>query len=297
MYVSKSRGRDYEKVCEMTSDPVVTVLLPLLHQLSKGSVNIAIGGSRAKGSADRWSDLDVYLFSRSLVPCPEREALVASLLPNASEVRAWGCDDPFVEGGTDFTFEGVRVECWHRNNASVEAKLHASLDGDIARQYSAWAVMGFFDHAVLADIRSMHIVIDPQGIIAKWKRAVSRYPDALRRSLLNRFIREAVFWLNNPHYQGAIERVDLIYTSAIVQHTLQALIQVVFALNREYFPGEKQLACAMDTLSMQPQRFSNRIHHILTPGIVVGREELLAQAHALADLVVEMKALVSANPD
>ncbi len=145
--------------------------------------------------------------------------------------------------------------------------------------------MGFFDHAALADIRSMEIVVDPQGTLDRWKRQVSSYPEALRRSLLHRFMREAAFWLNNPHYQSAVERVDLIYTSAIVQHTLQALIQVLFALNREYFPGEKQLALAMDKLSLRPQGLSDRIGHILNPGIVMGRDELAAQAGALADLV------------
>ncbi len=162
-----------------------------------------------------------------------------------------------MEGGTDFIFEGVRVECWHRNEASVEEKLHTSLNGEIRRQYSAWAVMGFFDHAVFADIRSMHIVVDPQGTLARWKKEVSHYPEALRRSLLHRFMHEAAFWQNNPHYRSAIEQADFIYTAAIVQHTLEALIQVLFALNREYFPGEKQLARAMGKLSLQPNGLSN----------------------------------------
>lgn len=280
----------------MIPDPLVTMLLPLLHRLCAGQVSIAIGGSRAKGYADRWSDLDVYLFSRTILPRQDRQALVPNILPNACDVSAWGCDDPFVEGGTDFTFEGVRVECWHRNEASVEAKVHASLNGEIKRQYSAWAVMGFFDHAVLADIRCMQIVVDPQGTLDQWKKQVSSYPEALRRSLLHRFMSEAAFWPNNPHYRSAIERVDLIYTTAIVSHTLQALIQVLFALNREYFPGEKQLARAMDKLLLQPQKLSDRVRHILNPGTVVGQDELLTQASALADLVAETKALVVAGP-
>lgn len=226
-----------------------------------------------------------------------QEALVSAMLPNVREVRSWGCDDPFVEGGTDFTCEDVRVECWHRNEASVEEKLHASLNGEVNRQYSTWAVMGFFDHAVLADIRSMQIVVDPQGTLARWKKEVNHYPEALRQSVLQRFMREAAFWPNNPHYRSAVERVDLIYTSSIVQHTLQALIQVLFALNREYFPGEKQLALAIDKLVLRPQRLSDRIRQILNPGIVMGRDELAAQAGALADLVAETKALVLAHPN
>ncbi|MBI5672171.1 MAG: DUF4037 domain-containing protein [Nitrospirae bacterium] len=276
----------------MTTDPLVTAMLPMLHKLCDGQVCIAIGGSRAKGSADQWADLDIYLFSTTVRTCPDRETLVSALLPEARNVTTWGCDDPFVEGGTDFLLDGIRVECWHRNQASVEAKLQASLNGEITRQYSAWAVMGFFDHTVLADIRTMHIVADAHGTINRWKQTVCVYPETLRRSLLQRFMREAAFWPNSPHYLSAIERVDLIYTNAIVQHTLHALIQVLFALNREYFPGEKQLINTMDKLALRPRGLSDRIRQILNPGMAIGRDQLAAQANALADLVVETKSLV-----
>jgi len=103
---------------------------------------------------------------------------------------------------------------------------------------------------------------------------------------------QATFWPNNPHYRSAIERVDLIYTTAIVQHTLHALIQVLFALNREYFPGEKQLANTMDKLALRPQGLSDRVRQILSPGTVIGRDELAAQASALTDLVADAKALM-----
>lgn len=141
----------------------------------------------------------------------------------------------------------------------------------------------------------MQIVIDPQGTLARWKKEVSHYPEALRQSALHRFMREAAFWPNNPHYLSAIERVDLIYATAIVQHTLHALIQVLFALNREYFLGEKQLAPAMDKLSLRPQGLSDRIRHMLNPGIVMGRDELAAQDSVLADLVADTKSLVSSD--
>ena len=40
-----------------------------------------------------------------------------------------------------------------------------------------------------------------------------------------------------------------------------------------------------------------RTHQVLNPGIVMGRDELAAQASALADLVAETKALVLASPN
>lgn len=74
MSLSQPGGRDYEEVCLMTTDLLVTAMLPMLHKLCDGQVSIAIGGSRTKGYADQWSDLDIYLFSMTVLPRLDREA-------------------------------------------------------------------------------------------------------------------------------------------------------------------------------------------------------------------------------
>jgi hypothetical protein len=101
---------------------------------------------------------------------------------------------------------------------------------------------------------------------------------------------EAAFWSDNPHYLGAIERGDVIYTSAIVQ-------QVVFALNREYFPGEKKLAEALETLPILPQRFAAVAKGLLFPNSRPGVEEMREQRRALASHVGEIRCLLTDFPD
>jgi hypothetical protein len=63
-------------------------------------------------------------------------------------------------------------------------------------------------------------------MLARWKAQVAVYPEPLRDAILRQFMTEAAFWPDNPHYLSAIERGDVIYTSAIVQQVVQALIQV-----------------------------------------------------------------------
>ncbi len=89
--MSIQRGRDHEEISRMTIDPLVTAMLSMLHRLCDGQVSIAIGGSRAKGFVDQWSDLDVYLFSMTVLPRPDRETVVSTTLPNACNVTSWGC--------------------------------------------------------------------------------------------------------------------------------------------------------------------------------------------------------------
>jgi GNAT superfamily N-acetyltransferase len=276
-------------------DGVACALLPLVRRLCAGPCAVALGGSHARGSADAHSDVDLYVFASAVRSSAERDAVVTEALGAAAEADSWGREGPFVEGGTDFRYDGRRVEVWLRSTEHVEASIAASLRGEVRRDPSVWAVMGFFRHVVLADVRSMRIVDDPDGVLARWKGAVAEYPEALRDSLVRRFLAEAAFWPENVHYRTAVERADALYTSAIVQQVAQALVQVLFALGREYFPGEKQLAAALETLPLRPPDFARRLLAVLFPGAAPGAAELEAQRRELAALVAETARLAEAD--
>jgi hypothetical protein len=123
------------------------------------------------------------------------------------------------------------------------------------------------------------------------RHRVAVYPVPLRDAVLRRFMAEASFWPDDPHYLSAIERGDVIYTSAIVQQVVQALIQVVFALNREYFPGEKKLADALEKLAIVPAGFAAAIEGLLCPGPARGVDELRGQQRALASITADVRRL------
>lgn len=274
---------------------LVREILPLLRGFVVGGYGIALGGSHAKGSSDALSDVDVYLFSDGVVPGARRAELVTGALGAAAGAVSWGRDDPFVEGGTDFACRGVRVECWLRSTERVERTVAACRRGEVRREYAVWTVMGLFDHVALADLRAMRIVEDPEGTLMRWKEEVAAYPEPLRDALLRRFMAEAGFWPDNFHYRTAVERADLLYTSGIVQQVLHALVQVVFALNREYFPGEKGLDRALGELPLLPEAFAARLRALLFPGAEPGVERLREQRRELAALVAEVRRLVEAD--
>jgi hypothetical protein len=108
-------------------------------------------------------------------------------------------------------------------------------------------------------------------------------------------MREAAFWPDNFHYETAVEREDTIYTSAIVQQVLHALVQVVFGLNRAYFPGDKKLTHALEKLPVKPEAFTSRLQTLLFPGKDPGVVELREQRRELGVLVTEVQQLVSAQ--
>jgi hypothetical protein len=277
-----------------TPDLLVADLLPLLRRFCAGGHGIALGGSCAKGTSDDLSDVDVYLFAHAVLPARERADLAAETLGESAQAVSWGTDEPFVHGGTDFTYRGHRVECWLRSVGGVEQAIAECRRGEIRRDYVYWTVMGFFNYAALSDLRTMRVVDDPHGMLGRWKAAVERYPDALRRAVLLRFGREAAFWPENVHYETAVERGDVIYASGIVQQVLHAAIQVVFALNCEYFPGEKGLVGALEKLAVRPPAFAQRVQALLAPAPDGGIAALREQRRALAALVAEVTALTVA---
>ena len=276
-------------------DNLVLDLMPLLRRYGAGKYGIAVGGSRAKGIGDEHSDIDVYLFAEDALPASERNAWTEQILGRAAQVVSWERSDVFVEGGTDFWYQGNKVETWLRNVRSVEATLSACLAGQIRRECVTWTVMGFYNYVVLSDIHVMHIVEDSDGILARWKSQIAEYPPALRQAITTQYLQEAKFWPENFHYRSAVERADVIYTAGIVQQVLYALIQVVFAFNKVYFPGEKMLAATLAKLKMKPPAFGQRVQELMYPGQKPSVEQLRAQRAALSVLVDEVERLIAAG--
>jgi predicted nucleotidyltransferase len=273
---------------------IVAELLPLVRRFCAGPCAVALGGSIARGTGDALSDVDVYLFADAVLPGEARSEIVRETLGEDARAVSWGRDEELVEGGTDFWHRGRKVECWLRSVASVERAIDAAVRGEVRRDYVFWTVMGFFGHTVLADVRAMRIVEDADGVLARWKARMAEYPEALRLEIVGRYLPEAKFWLENFHYRTAVQRRDVIYTSGIVQQTVHALIQAVFAINREYFPGEKRLGELMRKLPALPPRFVERVEALLHPGGEASVERLEAQRLELAALVAEVERLAGA---
>jgi hypothetical protein len=270
---------------------ILAGLLPLLRTFCTGEYGIALGGSYAKGLSDEHSDIDIYLFAHQILPCDQRTAQLIQGPGLFTEIKSWGDDADFVDAGTDFWYAGRKVECWLRNIQRIEKTLQACRAGQIERDYIVWTVMGFYNYTALSDIRIMQVVDDPFGILGHWKTAVADYPIQLQESILRRYLAEARFWPDNFHYRSAVERRDILYTSGIVQQVVYALLQVVFALNRVYFPGEKKVEESLRHLAIQPDAFAQRLRELVYPGNAAEIQHLQAQREALSRLVHEVDQL------
>jgi hypothetical protein len=272
---------------------VADELLSLIERFARSDYGIALGGAHAKGVADSESDLDLYLFADQVLGVQERERLCVESGVAPASIVSWGLPGAFVQGGTDFYVDGLKVECWLRSVAYVDEILDECKRGVVRREFVTWTVMGYYRHCTLSDLYNMRPLADPAGILARWKAEVSVYPPRLRETILREHLQAARFWPDNYHYKTAVERCDVIYTTGIVQQVVHNLIQVLFALNRVYFAGDKKLALALDHLELGPPDVSRRIEELLSLDGGRDRDALNRQREQLRALLAEVEALVS----
>ena len=244
---------------------VVDEVLVAVRHFTRAAYGIAVGGAHAKGAADAESDLDIYLFAEHALPSSERESCVLELCPGAQRIVSWGGDGPLVQCGTDFDHRGLRVECWLRSTELIERTIAESQAGIVRREWVTWTTTGFYNHCTLSDISVMIPIDDRDGILARWKTVVAIYPPKLREAIVQTHLQAARFWPSNFHYSSAVERQDVIYTTGIVQQVVHNLIQVLFAVNETYFPGDKKLASALAHLDGVPENLAARIEALIFP--------------------------------
>jgi hypothetical protein len=269
-------------------------LLPLVRRFATGRYGIALGGAHAKGVEDGYSDLDLYLFAERWLPSPAREQVCRVVLGAETQVVSWSADRDegiYEQAGTDFTVAGRRVECWLRGVEYVSGIVGEAVQGIVHREFVTWTVMGYFNHCTLSDLKQMVVLEDPEGLLARWQAQVTQYPPALRDAIVQTHLAAAQFWPQNFHYESAVARGDIIYAMAIVQQVVQNLIQVVFALNDTYFPGEKKLAGALDGLTKIPEQFGPRMEALVCPRGETRVETLQHQRMELEALVSEVTGL------
>jgi hypothetical protein len=249
----------------------------------------ALGGSYAKGTADDEADVDLYLFAHAVFPNDERSRIASAFSSEIERIVSWGDDAPFTNSGTDFRFRGHNVECWLRNIEHIDRSIAECREGVVRREFLTWTTTGFYNHCCLSDLTVMLPLDDPFDIIARWKSQVAAYPPKLRQAIVSQHLPAAEFWPDNFHYLSAIERQDVIYATGIVQQVVHNLVQVLFALNEVYFPGDKQLEVALDHLPRQPPNLCERIRALLWPSTPATTEALREQRESLRSLLADIR--------
>lgn len=242
----------------------IKTLIELLKETTEGKCAIALAGAHAKGTADAASDIDLYVFAERAKPRAQRLELIRRAADPGTTPWVEDFDAAPWGGGMDFLYQGTPVEAVGRTLSRMDRVVEDCLAGRFEIIPATWTSNGYYTFIYLCELSFLKPVWDPDGILAAYQQRAAVYPEPLRRSILETFLGRAGTWIGNFHYESAVRRGDILFTAPIVLHTVLDMVQVVFALNRVYFTGDKKLEAALARLSYCPEALK-RLDILLAP--------------------------------
>lgn len=250
-------------------------MAPLISALAENGMGaVALAGSRGKGRSDAQSDYDFRVYAHGW---------------RGPDVRLSPEWQRFEAARLSFVGRGLRMDgIWMRRYAGVEAELAEWLAGTAVPRDYEWTIWGYH---LPTDLATQEIVADPEGRLASWKARLAAYPEALYRATMDKYLPMLRYWAADYHYQSKVDRRDLVFLTGLTSRLVHALLQVLFALNRVYFPGDGWNLPMAAELERLPADFISRMDTILEPGRGPGtwtrqRAELLA-------MIADVEALIT----
>lgn len=223
-------------------------LLPLLRQIpATERYAITLGGSHGKGLSDQHSDYDFRVYYDERVPIDQWNAIRKELNVIFDKWKNKGIE---IDGA------------WSRSFSDIDNKLDLWLSGKGQLEPKNWSIWGY---TILTDLYNQAIVEDPFGIAANWKARLKTYPDALRNAILTKNSAYISYWRNDYHYISKIRRNDIVFLSSLTCRLIHEIIQIVYALNRFYYPGDGLNLVYTRTFEIKPNAFEDNITAILYP--------------------------------
>ncbi|RIK39619.1 MAG: DNA polymerase subunit beta [Chloroflexi bacterium] len=256
-----------------------------------GIAAIVLGGSHAGGHALPTSDLDVGLYYQPNAPI-DIAALAAAVTalndtPRPDLVTPLGGWGPWINGGGWLRIQGQAVDLLYRDLDRVAQVCEACASGQVEMAYQPGHPHGFVSPIYAGEIAVCRPLWDPDGAVAALKARVLPYPLALQRALLDKFGWEMSFALETARKPAA--RGEVSYVAGCCFRCVACLMQVLFALNKEYLLNEKGAVRRADSLPLRPPRLAERIHsafaHLASPA------DAAAALDKLGGLVAEVDRL------
>lgn len=270
-------------------DPLLNEIVFRLAEVP-GVAAVVLGGSRARGTANESSDYDIGLYFSSAKPFDVRHLSYAvrdmvedPALAVLTGIGEWG---PRIVGGGWLTIQRRKVDLLYRCVEDVRATIAECRAGRVSMAYQPGHPHGFASSIWMGEIALCRPLSDPAGVIDRLKGATSPYPEQLREALLNRFVGEVAFSIDNATI--AIPRGDHTHIAGCAYRALCCVAQVLFALNRRYLINEKG---ALEEAAFFPHNLSDLRERVAAIWAAIGHSDFDAAIAGLRGLDAELNTL------
>ena len=239
---------------------------------------VVLGGSTARGHADRYSDIEMGVFWHK--PPTEEERRHAGqqasanfrLYPYEPAEEVWADDLMVGRSKPEDAQSGVLVEVVHYTTETMERTLQSVLrdyDPDLGKQN---LISGIVDGIPLAG----------KPVIQEWKRTASQYPDGLAKAMIERYGVIDHFW----RWQMLLERGEnrmLLYQ--MYSQVEQQILEMLLAVNHIYYFGFKWSELLIQKLVLAPENLGERLKEPYKAAPVDGAKMLSGLVEETYDLI------------
>ncbi|KQL49615.1 DNA polymerase subunit beta [Brevibacillus choshinensis] len=276
----------------MELENTISKLVNSLKQIN-GVRAIVLGGSRARGSHNENSDIDIgiYYDSRYGLDIQGLQKVATDMddtgrLNVVTEIGGWG---PWINGGGWLVVNHYPVDFLYRDLNKVSTVMQQCHSGEITVDYQPGHPHGFINSIYFSEIALCKVLWDPSGIIREMKTRTNPYPAELKKATILKFFWEATFALETG--RKGMYKIDVAYIAGCCFRSLSCLNQVLFALNECYLMNEKGAVAIADSFRMAPRQYAKRVNNIISL-ITEDREHLEKSLCELSDLIEETNTFV-----
>ena len=204
---------------------------------------VILGGSTSTGMTDEYSDCDLYVYTREAINPELREAI---LKPRAARLELqrdfWEWEDTWIER------DGAKFEIMYRGCAHAEDEIEKRLFRYEASVGFTTCVLHTLAHGVVLKDRNGWFKALQQRVLSTY------YPDGLIRAVIakNFPVLGPIISSYEDQIESAFVRRDLVSLVHQTAAWLASYFDIVFAVNRQYHPGEKRLLAQAARLPSSP---------------------------------------------
>jgi hypothetical protein len=239
---------------------------------------VLVGGSSARGHADRYSDIEIGVFWHEPPTDADRRTAVERtgadwmrLYPYDPNEQVWSEDFTMGRAAPDQRQSGILIETCHYTTGFVDSVLR-----DVRERQDPADLKQNLISGVLTGI-PLHGI----GVIGRWQAAARQYPDGLAVAMVNAHAQIDHYW----RVEMLLERRNLPFLYDMFSQVEQKLLRVLLGLNHVYYFGFKWLDVVAASLSIAPPDLAARLNRVFHIDPAEACRQLAALVEETYDLV------------
>lgn len=226
---------------------------------------VVLGGSRASGSHDKDSDIDIGIYYD-----PETFDLnalnqVASQLDDEKREQliyppgAWG---EWVNGSGWLIINGYHVDLILRDINRVKQIINDTNQGIVSTHYQTGHPHGYISAMYRGELAISQVLVSKSSTLMELKKQAKFYPEALKKKMISFFMFETGF--SFMFVEANLKSNDKYYIAGHVFRMISCINQVLFAYNNTYCINEKKAIKLIESFEYKPQNYAQRVNQIFS---------------------------------